>query len=99
MGARVPLVNELHLRLHIMNDDMIGRQTAVHNMTEFVRADPCAPVRTAYEHTLATNPQLASLDSILTSTSVESVLRRKHSACFPCEQKISDISSTSLERS
>ena len=49
VGARVPLMNEPRLHSHITNDDIIGRQTAVHNMIEFVRADPCAPVRNAYQ--------------------------------------------------
>jgi hypothetical protein len=61
-------------------------------MTAFFLADPCAPVRAAYDQILATSRQHATSDSIPIFTSVDSVLRRRRSSCFPpVPENINDV--------
>ena len=60
LGASIIVINEPRNHTHHTNEDLVARQMALQNMTAFVRADPCAPVRAAYDHTVSTNRQLAS---------------------------------------
>lgn len=60
----------------------ITRQILLSQMSDIVRADPCAPVRAAYGQTIATNASLPHADIPIFSN-VNSYLRRRRASCFP----------------
>ena len=72
-------------------DSSIVRRDLVHRMINVVQADPCAPVRSAYNSVTASQP-LLSADSIPSFSLLDSKLLRRRAECFlPILHQLSDL--------
>jgi len=84
-GSSVNILKEPTLHQHPPCDASIERREMVRQMIHVVQADPCAPVRAAYDYITAGTNQTHDLldDAVPSFDSVATVLRRKRSVCFP----------------
>lgn len=81
LGANVVVLKEPTQHQHQPADDVIARQEMIAVMSNVIDADPCAPIRSAYDSAVA-NVRYPS-NYIPTFQSVRYRLRRRRASAFP----------------
>jgi hypothetical protein len=83
VGANVVVLKEPTQHHHQPADDIIARQEMIAAMSNVIGADPCAPVRSAYDQVVANVGVQYPSDYIPTFHSVQCRLRRRRASAFP----------------
>ncbi len=83
LAADVVILKEPTQHNHQPCDDVIARQEMIAAMSNVVSADPCAPVRSAYDNVVANSGVQYPSSYIATFASVHSTLNRRRASSFP----------------
>lgn len=82
VDANIRVLSKPPNHAHPPSDSSITRRDLVRDMVSRVQADPCAPVRNAYDIVTANAPAV-SADAVPSFAFVENLLRRRRGECFP----------------
>lgn len=85
-GAAINVTKEPSGHCHPPSDVSIQRREMIHEMLNIVHADPCAPIRSAYDQVTAGRSAAHrpfADEAVPTFSSLETILRRRRSEAFP----------------